>query len=75
MNAPSDCDVTSATAGADGVVLSFGQRELSAAEGELRVRQLHQVVLAPAAAVALRQMLAQLLADHQQAGGRGAGVP
>jgi hypothetical protein len=69
LSTPDECDVTSATGSAEGVVLSFGRREVSAPAGELRVTQLQQVVLAAPAAVALRQMLARLLSDH--AAGRG----
>jgi hypothetical protein len=67
-SALSACDVTSVTNTPEGVVLSFGRRQQDAA-GALQVERLHQVVLSPAAASGLRQMLARMLAD-QATGGR-----
>lgn len=64
----SPCDVTSVTQAPEGLVVSFGRREQGPG-GEWHVRRMHQVLLDPAAAAGLRQMLARMLADHQ--GGAG----
>lgn len=67
-SALSECDVANVANTPEGVVVSFGRRR-PGAQGEWQVQRLHQLLLSPAAAAGLRQMLARLLADRQGAGG------
>jgi hypothetical protein len=62
----SACDIATAVPTPEGIALAFGRREAAGLPGAVRGQLLHQVLLQPAAAEGLRQMLARLLAPDDR---------
>ncbi|MGH8686523.1 MAG: hypothetical protein ACREVQ_02330 [Burkholderiales bacterium] len=65
------CNLASAVAAADAVVLNLGQSQGAGRTGaEASVELLHRVVLSPLAARNLQQLLSRVIGEHDAQGGR-----
>jgi hypothetical protein len=59
------CNLATATATADSVVVNLGVRQGAAEAAELKAELLHRILLAPRTAKELHQILGRLLVEHE----------